>query len=138
MVGTSVGWDVVGTNGVTVGDVVGWRVVGTMVGILDGVSVGQAPQTPQPKSNKLVTSCRGTQIVSSCIINCKQKVTPGPLLFPMGNSQGSGGSMVVASSLSIRQTSKTLVGDELGIDEGLVLGTPVGVILGLALGDTDG
>lgn len=65
VVGVPVGAAVVGTNGVTVGEVVGWSVVGNKVGLLEGASVGHAPQTPQPKSNKLGTSGSGTQMVSS-------------------------------------------------------------------------
>ena len=65
VVGVPVGAAVVGTNGVTVGDVVGCSVVGNKVGLLEGASVGHAPQTPHPRSNKLDTSERGTQMVSS-------------------------------------------------------------------------
>ena len=66
VVGSAVGELVVGINGLMyrVGEVVGYAVVGNKLGLLEGASVTQAPQTPQPKFSRFGTSGTGTQMVS--------------------------------------------------------------------------
>jgi len=133
LLGMALGATVVGLGVGDLGDAVGCCVVGRNVGLRVGASVIQAPQTPQSRSIKPGTSGSGTQMVSSAMINVRQKTTP---YRPSGRRQRPG---ISSSSVSLRpQTSTMPVGEELGVCEGTMVGDDVGAKLtvGDALGIT--